>query len=55
MHHFLSIRGYRFSEMDFTPAAEWLGSITGIIGALLLALNFEGSGYAYGLFLASNF
>lgn len=32
---------------------NWIGSISGILGALLLAFNFTGSKYGYFLFLAS--
>ena len=32
----------------------WVGSILGLIGAALLALNFEYSGYGWFAFLASN-
>ncbi len=31
----------------------WLGTLTGIIGALLVALNFDYSKYGYIFFMAS--
>jgi nicotinamide riboside transporter PnuC len=33
---------------------EWIGSLTGIAGAILLALNFEWSKYGYVFFLLSS-
>jgi len=33
---------------------EWLGSLTGLAGAFLLALNTEISGYGFVMFLLSN-
>ena len=33
---------------------EWIGSLSGIAGALLLALNIKLSPWAYPLFFASN-
>jgi nicotinamide riboside transporter PnuC len=33
---------------------EWSGSILGVLGALLLALNIPRSGWGFALFLASN-
>ncbi len=33
---------------------EWFGSITGILGAILLAVNIKSSPWAYVLFLMSN-
>ena len=33
---------------------EWLASISGILGALLLAANIRGSGYGFLLFLISS-
>jgi nicotinamide riboside transporter PnuC len=32
---------------------RWTGTITGVIGAILLALNIEGSGYGFFFFLVS--
>jgi len=37
-----------------TVHAEWIGAITGLLGALLLSLNVSVSGYGFILFLASN-
>ena len=34
---------------------KWFGSITGIIGALMLALNNDFSGYGYIFFILSSF
>jgi nicotinamide riboside transporter PnuC len=33
---------------------EWVGSITGIAGAILLAMNFDWSKYGYVFFLLSS-
>jgi nicotinamide riboside transporter PnuC len=33
---------------------EWAGSILGVLGALILALNSRISGWGFALFLASN-
>lgn len=34
--------------------AKWLGTLSGIAGAILVALNMEVSGYGFLLFLASS-
>ena len=36
-------------------ALEWFGSMTGIAGAVLLAMNFDGSKYGFIFFLLSSF
>lgn len=36
-------------------AVEWFGSLTGLIGAAILALNTSFSGWGFAAFLASNF
>lgn len=33
---------------------EWLGSLTGLAGAILLAINNDFSGYGFVMFLLSN-
>lgn len=40
--------------MKMSKVAEWCGSLTGLAGAGLLALNNNISGYGFGLFLLSN-
>lgn len=40
--------------MTLWDALPWLGSVTGVLGALLLALNNKASGYGFVLFLVSN-
>jgi len=39
----------------FESFLEWAGSLLGISGALLLALNLRISGWGWALFLVSNF
>ncbi len=34
---------------------DWIGSLLGIVGSILLAFNIEISGYAWIIFLISNF
>lgn len=41
-------------NLQISKVAEWLGSITGLAGAGLLALNSDISGYGFWLFLLSN-
>lgn len=42
------------TESRVDKAVGWLGSIAGIGGAILLALNIPASGYGYLLFLMSS-
>ena len=49
----VQVRGYIqpwYSKFE----TEWFGSITGVTGAALLAVNMPWSGYGWLLFLASN-
>lgn len=39
---------------ESVKAAEWAGSITGLLGSALLATNSQYSGYGFIAFLASN-
>jgi hypothetical protein len=41
-----------FNSLTFL---KWLGTSTGIVGALLVALNIPQSGYGFILFLVSSF
>lgn len=40
--------------MDLITVIEWIGSIVGIVGAILLALNFKYSGHGFIFFLVSS-
>jgi len=37
-----------------TGLLKWVGSITGLAGATLIAANVQGSGWGFALFLASS-
>jgi len=39
---------------NFVFAAKWIGTITGIVGAILIALNIGAVVYGFGLFFISS-
>ncbi|WP_245538816.1 hypothetical protein [Thiobacillus denitrificans] len=44
-----------FSGVSQVRIVEWFGSLTGLLGAGLLALNADFSGWGFAAFLVSNF
>lgn len=42
------------NEGKFEKVLGWVGSVAGIIGSLMLAMNFEYSGYAYIFYIISS-
>ena len=43
------------NQISWLGPAKWIGTLAGIAGAVLVALNTEVSGYGFLLFLASSF
>ena len=46
--------GLKKESSNLLTACKWIGTITGIIGALMLALHIPESGYGYIFFTASS-
>lgn len=45
---------YIQNQFPWLGPAKWIGTLSGIAGAILVALNMEVSGYGFLLFLASS-
>lgn len=50
----LKLQRFAAKNSVIPAIAEWLGAATGVLGALMLAINVSWSGYGWLLFLASN-